>query len=39
MTSKWAPHVEQGMTQTKLQPGAASSASKSDDSEEEVCEG
>jgi hypothetical protein len=29
--------VEQGATQTRLQPGAASSASTTDQSEEQVC--
>ena len=33
----WVGHLEQGLTQTQLQPGAASSASTSDESEEQVC--
>ena len=38
VTSMWPRHLEQGMTQTQLQPGAASSASTSDHSEQRVCE-
>ena len=33
----WSRRVEQGVTQTQLQPGAASSASTTDHSEEQVC--
>ena len=33
----WVGHLEQGLTQTQLQPGAALSASTSYESEEQVC--
>ena len=33
----WFGYLEQGMTQTQVQPEATSSASTSDQSEEQVC--
>ena len=38
MNWDWLGHLEQGLTQTQNQTGAASSASTSDHSEEQVCE-
>ena len=37
MNWAWVGHLEQGVTQTELQPGATANASTSDETEEQVC--